>query len=231
MIESPGEWQRRRSPVWNGIPSVNGEIIKREGYGTDDKKTGKALFETAPVPVALATMAFPTIVSQIITLIYNIADTWFIGRTSNPYMIGASSLVLTVFLAATALSNLFGVGGGSLVVRLLGSRREEEARKAASLSLTMAAGAALAFSLLCLLFMNPLLRACLITFHQKALILQHFLSQQQGEKCLSSTEIKASTVICNEVCSLRSQFFQRRRDFSSHPKERSATQRLGRTTN
>lgn len=103
-------------------------------------------------------MAFPTIVSQIITLIYNIADTWFIGRTSNPYMIGASSLVLTVFLAATALSNLFGVGGGSLVVRLLGSRREEEARKAASLSLTMAAGAALAFSLLCLLFMNPLLR-------------------------------------------------------------------------
>ena len=72
MAESPGEWQRRRSPVWNGIPSVNGEIIKREGYATDDKKTGKALFETAPVPVVLATMAFPTIVSQIITLIVTI---------------------------------------------------------------------------------------------------------------------------------------------------------------
>lgn len=124
----------------------------------DRQKSETVLFETAPVPFALATMAFPTIVSQIITLIYNIADTWFIGRTNNPYMIAASSLVLTVFLALTALSNLFGVGGGSLVVRLLGSSQEEEAQKVAALSLTMAAGSALLFSLFCFLLMNPLLR-------------------------------------------------------------------------
>ena len=110
------------------------------------------------VPAALMKMAVPTVVSQLITLIYNIADTWFIGRTKNPYMVGASSLVLTVFLVATALSNLFGVGGGSLVVRLLGQKREDEARRVASLSLTMAAGSALAFALLCLIFMDPLLR-------------------------------------------------------------------------
>lgn len=116
------------------------------------------LFENAPIPAALAKMALPTIVSQLITLIYNIADTWFIGRTNNPYMVAASSLVLTVFLASTALSNLFGVGGGSLVVRLLGQRREDEARRAASLSLTMAACASLLYAALSLLFMNPLLR-------------------------------------------------------------------------
>lgn len=115
------------------------------------------LFETAPVPSALAVMAFPTIVSQLITLIYNMADTWFIGRTKNPYMIAASSLVLTVFLAANSLANLFGVGGGNLVVRLLGSRREDEARKAASWSLSMSAISALVFSLLCFVLMNPLL--------------------------------------------------------------------------
>ena len=63
------------------------------------------------VPAALMKMAVPTVVSQLITLIYNIADTWFIGRTKNPYMVGASSLVLTVFLVATALSNLFGMSG------------------------------------------------------------------------------------------------------------------------
>ena len=54
------------------------------------KKT--ALFETVSVPKALFTMAVPTIVSQLITLIYNMADTWFIGRTNNPYMVAASSL-------------------------------------------------------------------------------------------------------------------------------------------
>jgi len=116
------------------------------------------LFETAPVPRALATMALPTIMSQLVTLIYNIADTWFIGRTRNPYMVAASSLVLTVFLLAAALSNLFGVGGGSLAVRLLGQKETDEAERVASFSLTTAAASALAYSLLCLVFMNPLLR-------------------------------------------------------------------------
>lgn len=115
------------------------------------------IFETMPVPTALAKMAIPTIISQLITLIYNIADTWFIGRTNNPYMVAASSLVLTIFLMTTALANIFGVGGGTLAVRLLGSSQEEEARKVASLSLVMAAGVAVTFSVLCLIFMEPLL--------------------------------------------------------------------------
>ena len=117
-----------------------------------------ALFERVAVPKALFTMAVPTIVSQLITLVYNMADTWFIGRTNNPYMVAASSLVLTVFLMAGALANLFGVGGGSLMVRLLGSKEPEEARKVASWTTVMAAAWGLVFSVLCLLFMDPLLR-------------------------------------------------------------------------
>ncbi len=126
-----------------------------------EKRAGTAkteLFETMPVPAALARMAVPTIVSQLITLIYNMADTWFIGRTQNPYMVGASSLVLTIYMVSVALSNLFGVGGGSTVVRLLGSRREDEARKVASWSLVMAAASALVYGLLCFVLMDPLLR-------------------------------------------------------------------------
>ena len=116
------------------------------------------IFERMPVPAALSKMAIPTIVSQLITLIYNMADTWFIGQTNNPYMVAASSLVLTVFLMTTSLANLFGVGGGTLTVRLMGSKQTEEAQKVASLSLTMAAGASLAFSALCFAFMDPMLR-------------------------------------------------------------------------
>jgi len=126
--------------------------------GTATAKTN-VLFETMPVPKALFQMAIPTIMSQLITVIYNVADTWFIGQTDNPYMVAASSLVLTIFLMTTAIGALFGTGGGSLVVRLLGKKEEEEARKVASLSLLMAGGTAIVFSLLCLIFMNPLLRA------------------------------------------------------------------------
>ncbi len=120
--------------------------------------TKTELFETVPVPRALMRMTVPTIISQLITLIYNMADTWFLGRAGNPYMVAASSLVLTVFLMAGALGNLFGVGGGSLMVRLLGKKQEEEAGKAASWTLSVSCLSALAFSLLCLLFMDPLLR-------------------------------------------------------------------------
>ena len=91
-------------------------------------------------------MAIPTVISQLITLVYNIADTWFIGQTNNPYMVAASALVATIFLMATAIANLFGVGGGNLVVRLIGSGQQEEAKKVASWSLVMSAISALAFS-------------------------------------------------------------------------------------
>ena len=116
------------------------------------------LFESTPPARALAVMSLPTIASQVILLVYNLADTWFIGRTGNPHMIAASSLVLTVYLAIVALSNLFGVGGGSLMVRLMGEKREDEARLAASWTIAVSALAALVFSLLTLLLMNPLLR-------------------------------------------------------------------------
>ena len=109
---------------------------------TAANETAKEVFETWPVPRALAKMAIPTIISQLIALVYNVADTWFIGQTDNPYMVAASALVLTVFLMTTGIANLFGVGGGSLVVRLLGRNDEDEAKKVASLSLVMAAVAA-----------------------------------------------------------------------------------------
>ena len=110
------------------------------------KENKVEIFETKPIWSALTIMAVPTIISQLIALIYNVADTWFIGQTDNPYMVGASSLVATIFLMTIAISNLFGTGGGSLVVRLLGSGEEEEARKVASLSVVLAAICALTFS-------------------------------------------------------------------------------------
>jgi len=119
------------------------------------------MFETMPVSKALMRMAIPTIISQLVTLFYNVADSFFIGRadtTPESSMVAASSLVLTVFMLTIPLSSLFGSGGGSLVVRLLGAKEEEEAGKVASYSLGMSVIVSLAFSLICLIFMDPLLR-------------------------------------------------------------------------
>lgn len=118
----------------------------------------KAVFETMPVPKALATLAVPSIISQLIALAYNIADTYFIGRTNDPYKIAAVSLLYVLVAIMGGLSNLFGVGGGSLISRLLGARKEEEAKKACSFSFYGSIAIALIYSLGCLVFMDPLLQ-------------------------------------------------------------------------
>lgn len=79
----------------------------------------KELFETIPVPRAVATLAIPTIISQVVTMLYNLADTFFVGQIGNPYMVAAVSLVSPWFNLLTALGNLFGLGGGSLISRIL----------------------------------------------------------------------------------------------------------------
>lgn len=118
----------------------------------------REVFESVPVPRALATLAVPTIISQLITMIYNLADTFFIGRTNDPYKVAAASLAFVLFFVMNALSNLFGVGGGSLISRLLGQRKNEEAKKVCSFSFYGTILITLGYSLLCLLFMDPLLR-------------------------------------------------------------------------
>ncbi len=117
----------------------------------------KEMFETMPVPQALAAMAVPTIISQLITLIYNMVDAFFIGQTGNSFMVAAISLTLTLVIMLTSLSNLFGVGGGSLTARLMGVSQDEEARRVSAFSVYGAVAVALAYSLLIGVFMNPLL--------------------------------------------------------------------------
>ncbi len=115
------------------------------------------VFENMPVARAVRTMAVPTIISQLIVLIYNMADTFFIGRTNDPYMVAGASLILPVFNISLSLSGLAGLGGGSLVSRLLGEKRPEEARRVFSFSVYLGGLTAAAFSLLVLVFMGPLM--------------------------------------------------------------------------
>ena len=117
----------------------------------------KELFEKLPVPTALATMAIPTIISQLINLVYNMVDAFFIGRTGNSYMVAATSLTLTLVMMNTALSNLFSVGGGSLVARLMGAGQEDECKRVSAFSVYGAVAVALLYSLLIGAFLRPVL--------------------------------------------------------------------------
>ena len=87
-------------------------------------KTGSAqetVFQDLPIPSALRKMIIPAVTSQLTVLIYNMADTFFVGQTNNPYMVAATSLILPVFNIPPCLAGLAGIGGGSLISRLLGA--------------------------------------------------------------------------------------------------------------
>lgn len=103
----------------------------------------KELFETIPVPQAVMTLAIPTVISQVVTMIYNLADTFFIGQLGDPYMVAAVSLVSPWFNLLTALGNLFGLGGSSLISRMMGSKNNENIKYVSSFSIW--GGASLTF--------------------------------------------------------------------------------------
>ena len=117
----------------------------------------REVFEKMPVPKALATLAIPTIISQLISMIYNLADTFFIGMANNPSQTAASSLSFTLVFMMCFIPNLFGVGGGSLISRLMGEKRDGEAKNVAAYSFYMTVLFAAGYSLLVLIFMDPLL--------------------------------------------------------------------------
>lgn len=90
-------------------------------------KTNTDLFEKAPVPKAVATMAVPTMISMLVVVIYNMADTFFIGQTKDPLQVAAVSLATPVFMIFMALGHLFGIGGSSAISRALGEQRKDRA--------------------------------------------------------------------------------------------------------
>ncbi len=117
----------------------------------------KELFESVPVPEAVLTLAIPTIISQIVTMIYNLADTFFIGRLGDPFMVAAISLVSPWFNLLTALGNLFGIGSGSLISRMMGRGDRGTIRGVSSFGFWGGCVATLLFSICTFLFRSPLL--------------------------------------------------------------------------
>ena len=123
-----------------------------------NQKDNRKIFEAWPVPKALMELALPMIFGQLIILIYSLADTFYIGRTNNPLMVAGVSLLLPVFNISISFANLFGIGGGTLISRLMGAGRDDEAKKVSAFCFYMTIISAGIFSLVMFIFMEQALR-------------------------------------------------------------------------
>lgn len=111
-----------------------------------------------PIPKLVLGLGLPTTVSMLVTNIYNMADTYFVGQLGTSAS-GAVGIVFGYMALIQAIGFMFGQGAGSIISRALGAKEEEKANEIASTSFfcSLIVGAAAAF--LSLLFMKPLLRA------------------------------------------------------------------------
>lgn len=102
-------------------------------------------------------LSLPIVISSLVTILYNLADTFFVGMLNNPVENAAVTLVYPVTLAFNAVNNLFGVGVSSAMSRNLSCKEYNQVRICSAFGFYGALASGLLFSLLCTVFRTPLL--------------------------------------------------------------------------
>lgn len=121
------------------------------------KENALSTFNTMSVPQAVVRNVIPAMVAMLMVLVYNLADTFFIGQTHNAYQVAAVSLATPVFLIFMSVGTIFGIGGTSVISRAIGEGKEEYAKRVCSFCMWSCVVIGIALSLIFLIFMDDLL--------------------------------------------------------------------------
>ena len=117
-------------------------------------------FGELPIKRAVIKQIVPAIAGQMVVLIYNLADTYFVGMLNDPAQTASVTVAGPALLMLTALSNLFGIGGASLMAQSLGRKNPELAARVSTVAFYGGLLLSLLFSLAVLFFAKPLLYLC-----------------------------------------------------------------------
>ncbi len=120
-----------------------------------DKST--EIFEKMPVRKAVWTLCLPNILSMLTSIVYNLVDIYFIGRTGDANQVAAVSLCAPIFTVLMGFGNIFGLGGGAYLSRSLGEGRKDRVKKITSFCFWTATALGIGIAALMMGFMNPLL--------------------------------------------------------------------------
>ncbi len=122
-----------------------------------ENKETLEVFEKAPVSRAVLKNVLPAMAAMLMVLIYNLADTFFIGQTHNDLQVAAVSLATPVFLLFMTIGSVFGIGGTSVISRAMGEGRTEYAKKVSSFCMWSCVAVGVVLAALILIFMDQIL--------------------------------------------------------------------------
>lgn len=115
------------------------------------------LFESMPIPKAVAQLSIPMVFSSLVMVLYNMADTYFVGMLNDPVQNAAVALAAPVLLAFNAVNNLFGVGTSSMMSRAMGRKDYNTVEESSAFGFYCALVSGIIFGILCTVFGSPLL--------------------------------------------------------------------------
>lgn len=115
------------------------------------------LFEKTPIPSAVAKLSIPMVFSSLVMVLYNMADTYFVGMLNNPVENAAVALAAPVLLAFNAVNNLFGVGTSSMMSRALGRKDYDTVSESSAFGFYCSLISGILFGILCTVLNSPLL--------------------------------------------------------------------------
>lgn len=122
-----------------------------------ENKKSMELFSNAPVSQAVFKNALPAMAAMLMVLVYNLADTFFIGQTHDALQVAAVSLATPVFLIFMAVGTMFGIGGTSVISRAMGEGRTEYAKKVCSFCMWGCVIVGVVMLACMLIFIDPIL--------------------------------------------------------------------------
>ena len=109
------------------------------------------------VSKAVAKMAIPSVISSLVTVVYNMADTFFVGQTGDALQVAAVSLTNPIFILMMAFANMFGMGGSAVASMALGEQNKKRARNVSAFVLYASLIVGIVFMLVLMIFMQPVL--------------------------------------------------------------------------
>ena len=116
-----------------------------------------ALFEQMPVRKAFFKLALPVVLSMVVSLVYNMVDTYFIAKTGNAHLVAGVALGSPVFTLMIAVGDIFGLGGSSFISRLFGQKRDQDGKRLSVFCFYGALFTGVGITALLLLLRTPLL--------------------------------------------------------------------------
>ncbi|MGA3269921.1 MATE family efflux transporter [Lactiplantibacillus pentosus] len=115
------------------------------------------LFEKAPIPKAYFHLALPVVLGMVASMIYNLADTFFVAQTGNADLVAGIALGSPLFSFMLAIGDIFGLGGSAVISRALGKHHYEQSARISSFCFYIAIALSLVITALLLVFEQPIL--------------------------------------------------------------------------